>query len=60
MRKKHTENIVVNVIQQWIKESQAAEERTKTGFTQKVKWIKEHWNFEYKPTIDDVNKTNLQ
>ena len=26
----------------------------------KKKWFKENWNFEYKPRIDNKNKTNLQ
>ena len=37
-----------------------AEERTKARFTQKEKWFKENWNFEYKPRTDDENKTNLR
>ena len=36
------------------------EERTKARFTQKEKWFKENWNFEYKPRTDDENKPNLQ
>ena len=48
------EDIAVNLMQQ------AAEERTKAKFTQKEKWFKENWNFEYKPRIDEENKTNLQ
>ena len=35
-------------------------EEKKARFTQKEKWFKENWNFEYKPRIDDKNKTNLQ
>ena len=34
--------------------------RTKARFTQKEKWFKENWNFEYKPRTDNKNKTNLQ
>ena len=48
------EDIAVNLMQQ------AAEERTKAKYTQKEKWFKENWNFEYKPRIDEENKTNLQ
>ena len=55
-----TEDIAVNLIQKWKKECQAAEERTKVRFTQKEKWFKEDWHFEYKPRIDEENKTNLQ
>ena len=60
IRKQHTEDIAVNLIQQWKKECQAAEERTEVRFTQKEKCFKENWNFEYKPRIDEENKTNLQ
>ena len=60
IRNQHTEDISVNLIQQWRKECQAVDERTKTRFTQKEKWFKENWNFEYKPRIDEENKTNLQ
>ena len=60
IRNQHKEDISVNLIQQWRKECQAVDERTKTRFTQKEKWFKENWNFEYKPRIDDENKTNLQ
>ena len=60
IRNQHTEDIAVNLIQQWKKECQAAEERAKARFKQKEKWFKENWNFEYKPRIDEENKTNLQ
>ena len=60
IRNQHTEDIAVNLIQQWKKECQVAEERTKARFTQKEKWFKENWNFEYKPRTDDENKTNLR
>ena len=60
IRNQHTEDIAVNLIQQWKKECQMAEERTKARFTQKEKWFKENWNLEYKPRTDDENKTNLQ
>ena len=60
IRNQHTEDIAVNLIQQRKKECQVAEERTKARFTQKEKWFKENWNFEYKPRIDDENKANLQ
>ena len=60
IRNQHTKDIAVNLIQQWKKECQVAEERTKARFTQKEKWFKENWNFEYKPRIDDKNETNLQ
>ena len=42
------------------KDCQAAEERTKAKLTQKEKWFKENWNFEYKQRINEENKTNLQ
>ena len=54
------EDIAVNLMQQWKKKCQAAEERTKAKFTQKEKWFKENWNFEYKQRINEENKTNLQ
>ena len=60
IRNQHTEDIAVNLIQQWKKECQAAEERTKARFKQKEKWFKENWNFEYKSRIDEENKTNFQ
>ena len=60
IRKQHTEDIAVNLIQQWKKECQAAEERTEVRFTQKEKCFKENWNFESKQRIDEENKTNLQ
>ena len=60
IRKQHTEDIVVNLIKKWKKECQVAEERTKARFKQKQKWFKENWNYEYKPRIDEENKTNLQ
>ena len=60
IRNQHTEDNAVNLIQQWKKECQAAEQRTKVRFTQKEKWFKENWNFEYKQRIDEENKTNLQ
>ena len=60
IRNQHTDDIAVNLIQQWKKECQAAEERAKARFKQKEKWFKENWNFEYKPRIDEENKTNLQ
>ena len=60
IRNQHTEDIAVNLIQQWKKECQTTEERTKVRFTQKEKWFKENWNFEYKPRIEKENKTNLQ
>ena len=60
IRNQHREDIAVNLIQQWKKECQVAEKRTKARFTQKEKWFKENWNFEYKPRIDDENKINLQ
>ena len=60
IRNQHTEDIAVNLIQQRKKECQVAEERTKARFTQKEKWFKENWNFEYKPRNDDENKANLQ
>ena len=44
----HTEEIAVNLIQQWKKECRVSEESTKDRFTQKRKWFKENWNFEYK------------
>ena len=56
IRNQHTEDIAVNLIQQWKKECQVAEERTKSRFAQKEKWFKENWNFEYKPRNDDENK----
>ena len=31
-----------------------------TRFTQKEKWFKENWNYEYKLRINEENKTNLQ
>ena len=37
-----------------------AKGRTKARFTHTKKWFKENWNFEYKPRIEDENKTNLQ
>ena len=52
-------NTTVNLIQQWKKECQTAEERTKARFKQKEKWFKENWNFECKSRIDEENKTNL-
>ena len=58
MRNQHTENNAVNLIQQWKKECKAAEERTNARFTQKEKWFKENWNFEYKSRVDEENKTN--
>ena len=60
IRNQHTEDIAVNLIQQWKKECQAAEERTKATFKRKEKWFKENWNFEYKPKVDEKNKANLQ
>ena len=36
------------------------QERTKVRFTQKEKWFKENWNFEYKPRVEDKNKTSFQ
>ena len=60
IRNQHTDDIAVNLIQQWKKECQAAEERAKARFKQKEKWFKENWNFEYKPKIDEENKANLQ
>ena len=60
IRNQHREGIAVNLIQQWKKEYQAAEERTKARFKQKGKWFKENQSFEYKPRIDGENKTNLQ
>ena len=61
IRNQYTEDIAVNLIQKWKKEFQAAEERTKVNLIiQKEKWFKENWNFEYKPRIDEENKTNLQ
>ena len=60
IRNQHTEDITVNLIQQLKKECQVAEERIKARFTQKEKWFKENWNFEYKPRTDDENKTNLR
>ena len=60
IRNQHTEDIAINLIQQWKKECQVAEERTKVRFTQKEKWFKENWNFERKPRIDEENITNLQ
>ena len=59
IRNQHTEDIVVNLIKKLKKECQVAEERTKARFKQKQKWFKENWNFEYKPRIDEENKTNL-
>ena len=53
-------NIAVSLIQQWKKVCQVAGERTKATLTQKEKSLKENCNFEYKPRIDDENKTNLQ
>ena len=60
IRSQHKEDIAVNLIQQWKKEFQAAEERKKARFKQKEKLFKENWNFEYKPRINEENKTNLQ
>ena len=60
IRNQHTEDVAVNLIQQWKKECQAAEERTKARFKQKEKWFKENWNFEYKSRIDEEYKTNFQ
>ena len=60
IRNQRRDDIAVHLIQQWKKECQAAEERTKARFTQKEKWFKENWNFEYKARIDDENKTNLR
>ena len=60
IRNQHTEDIAVNLIQQWKKECQVAEERAKARFTQKEKWFRENWNFEYKPRTDDENTTNLR
>ena len=60
IRHQHTEDIAVNLIQQWKKQSQATEEGKNFRFTQKEKWFKENWNFEYKPRIEEENKTNLQ
>ena len=66
IRNQHTEDIAVNLIQQWKKKCQAAEERTKAIFNQKEKWFKEDWNFfgtrnnSYFTRIDEENKTNLQ
>ena len=60
IRNQHTEEMSVNLIQQQKKEYQAAKGRTKAGFTHTKKWFKENWNFEYKPRIEDENKTNLQ
>ena len=59
IRNQHTEDIVVNLIKKLKKECQVAEERTKARFKQKQKWFKENWNFEYKPRIDEENKTKL-
>ena len=42
IRNQHREGIAVNLIQQWKKEYQAAEERTKARFKQKGKWFKEN------------------
>ena len=58
MRNQHTQNNAVNLIQQWKKECKAAQERTNARFTQKEKWFKENWNFEYKSRVDEENKTN--
>ena len=58
--KRAQQDVAVNLIQQWKKEFQTAEERTKARFTQNEKWFKENWNFEYKPRIEDEYKTNLQ
>ena len=60
IRNQHTEEMSVNLIQQQKKEYQAAKGRTKARFTHTKKWFKENWNFEYKPRIEDENKTNLQ
>ena len=60
IRNQRRDDIAVHLIQQWKKVCQAAEERTKARFTQKEKWFKENWNFEYKARIDDENKTNLR
>ena len=46
IRNQHTEDIAVNLVQHWKKESQAAEERTKARFKQKEKWFKENWNLQ--------------
>ena len=46
IRNQHTEGIAVNLIQQWKKECQAAEERTKARFKQKEKWFKGNWNLQ--------------
>ena len=32
----------------------------KARFTQKGKWFKGNWNFQYKPRTEDGNKANLQ
>ena len=60
IRNRHTKDIAVSLIQQWKKECQAAEERTKAIFKQKGECFRENWNFEYKPKIDEETKTNLQ
>ena len=44
IRSQHKEDIAVNLIQQWKKEFQAAEERKKARFKQKEKLFKENWN----------------
>ena len=58
---KHTEDIAVNLIQQWMEKgiSSFKKKRIKARFGQKLKWFK-NWNFEYKTRIDDENKTNLE
>ena len=60
IRNQHTGDTAVNLIQKWKKECQAAEKITRARFTKKEKWFKENWIFEYKPRIDNENKTNLQ
>ena len=40
IRNQHTQDIAINLTQQWKKECQAAVERMKTIFTQKEKWFK--------------------
>ena len=43
-----------------MKKGMSSGRRKKARFTQKEKWFKENWNFEYKPRIDDKSETNLQ